>query len=240
MQIRNREALGENAGQYTDFQNSFFSVFNKHFQSYSATTITYDKDGVQHITRIPLNEKPFLKETLGQIKVNIASGIHPLFTANNGINQLAFENFKTVLDTLHTIRDNKIAKIGFDKMSGADRQLTFEAISQAASLLGYPTDATTLGNLLTGREIRNMITNLDNMYDDILVNITNPNYEPLTFTKGENGKRGSGIRGSLSDFLEPLTKHLADITVSSTFDSGKMYQSYVTPSYMTKLMLKFS
>ena len=234
------EALGENAGQYTDFQNSFFSVFNKHFQSYSATTITYDKDGVQHIKRIPLNEKPFLKETLSQIKVDIASGIHPLFTANNGINQLAFENFKTVLDTLHTIRDNKIVKIGFDKMSGADRQLTFEAISQAASLLGYPTDATTLGNLLTGREIRNMITNLDNMYDDILVNITNPNYEPLTFTKGENGKRGSGIRGSLSNFLEPLTKHLADITVSSTFDSGKMYQSYVTPSYMTKLMLKFS
>ena len=234
------EALGENAGQHTDFQNSFFSVFNKHFQSYSATTITYDKDGVQHIKRIPLNEKPFLKETLGQIKADIASGIHPLFTAKNGVNQLAFENFKTVLDTLHTIRDTKIAKIGFDKMSGADRQLAFEAISQAASLLGYPTDATTLGNLLNGREIREMITHLDNMYDDILANVNNPNYEPLTFTKGEDGKKGSGIRGSLSKFLEPLTKHLSDIAVSSIFDSGKMYQSYVTPSYMTKLMLKFS
>ena len=234
------EALGENAGQHTDFQNSFFSVFNKHFQSYSATTITYDKDGVQHIKRISLNEKPFLKETIGQIKVNIASGIHPMFTANNGVNQLAFENFKTVLDTLHTIRDTKIAKIGFDKMSGADRQLAFEAISQAASLLGYPTDANTLGNLLNGREIRTMITNLDNMYDDILANINNPNYEPLTFTKGENGKKGSGIRGSLSKFLEPLTKHLADIATSSIFDSGKTYQSYVTPSYMTKLMLKFA
>ena len=233
------EALGDNAGQHTDFQNSFFSVFNKHFQSYSATTITYDKDGVQHIKRIPLNEKPFLKETLGQIKVDIASGIHPLFTANNGVNQLAFENFKTVLDTLHTIRDTKIAKIGFDKMSGADRQLAFEAISQAASLLGYPTDATTLGNLLNGREIREMITYLDNMYDDILANVNNPTYEPLTFTKGEGGKKGSGIRGSLSKFLEPLTKHLADIAVSTTFDSGKMYQSHVTPSYMTKLMLKF-
>lgn len=233
------EALGENAGQHTDFQNSFFSVFNKHFQSYSATTITYDKDGVQHIKRIPLNEKPFLKETLGQIKVDIASGIHPLFTANNSVNQLAFENFKTVLDTLHTIRDTKIAKIGFDKMSGADRQLAFEAISQAASLLGYPTDATTLGNLLNGREIREMITNLDNMYDDILANVNNPNYEPLTFTKGENGKKGSGIRGSLSKFLEPLTNHLADISVSTIFDSGKMYQSHITPSYMTKLMLKF-
>ena len=234
------EALGENAGQYTDFQNSFFSVFNKHFQSYSATIITYDKDGVQHIKRIPLNEKPFLKETLGQIKVDIASGIHPLFTANNGVNQLAFENFKTVLNTLHTIRDTKIAKIGFDKMSGADRQLAFEAISQAASLLGYPTDATTLGNILNGREIRNMITNLDNIYDDILVNVNNPNYEPLTFTRGEDGKKGSGIRGSLTKFLEPLTKHLSDIAVSTIFDSGKMYQSHVTPSYMTKLMLKFS
>ena len=233
------EALGENAGQHTDFQNSFFSVFNKHFQSYSATTIEYDKDGIQHIKRLPLNEKPFLSETLGQIKVDIASGIHPLFTANNGVNQLAFENFKTVLDTLHTIRDTKIAKIGFDKMSGADRQLAFEAISQAASLLGYPTDATTLGNLLNGREIREMITYLDNMYDDILANVNNPNYEPLTFTKGKDGKKGSGIKGSLSKFLEPLTKHLADISVSSIFDSGKMYQSYVTPSYMTKLMLKF-
>lgn len=231
------EALGENAGQHTDFQNSFFSTFNKHFQSYSATTITYDKDGVQHIKRIPLNEKPFLKETLGQIKVDIASGIHPLFTANNGVNQLAFENFKTVLNTLHTIRDTKK---DFDKMSGADRQLAFEAISQAASLLGYPTDASTLGNLLNGREIGEMITHLDNMYDDILANVNNPNYEPLTFTRGENGKKGSGIRGSLTKFLEPLTKHLSDIAVSSIFDSGKMYQSYVTPSYMTKLMLKFS
>ena len=234
------EALGENAGQHTDFQNRFFSVLNKHFQSYSATTITYDKDGVQHIKRISLNEKPFLKETISQIKVDIASGIHPLFTAKNGVNQLAFENFKTVLDTLHTIRDNKIAKIGFDKMSSADRQLAFEAISQAAGLLGYPTDATTLGNLLNGREVRTMITHLDNMYDDILDNINNLNYEPLTFTKGENGKKGSGIRGSLSKFLEPLTKHLADIAVSSIYDSGKMYQSYITPSYMTKLMLKFS
>lgn len=233
------ETLGENAGQHTDFQNSFFSVFNKHFQSYSATTITYDKDGVQHIKRIPLNEKPFLKETLGQIKADIAAGIHPLFTAKNGVNQLAFENFKTVLDTLHTIRDNKIAKIGFDKMSGADRQLAFEAISQAASLLGYPTDATTLGNLLNGRDIRTMITHLDNMYDDILSNVNNPSYEPLIFTKGEGGKKGSGIRGSLSKFLEPLTKHLSDIAVSSIFDSGKTYQSHVTPSYMTKLMLKF-
>lgn len=234
------EALGENAGQHTDFQNSFFSVFNKHFQSYSATIITYDKDGVQHIKRIPLNEKPFLKEILGQIKADIASGIHPLFTAKNGVNQLAFENFKTVLNTLHTIRDTKIAKIGFDKMSGADRQLTFEAISQAASLLGYPTDATTLGNILNGREIRNMITNLDNIYDDILVNVNNPNYEPLTFTRGEDGKKGSGIRGSLTKFLEPLIKHLSDIAVSTIFDSGKTYQSHITPSYMTKLMLKFS
>lgn len=230
------EALGESAGQHTDFQNSFFSVFNKHFQSYSATTIKYDKDGVPHIKRISLNEKPFLKETLGQIKVNIESGIHPLFTAKNGVNQLAFENFKTVLDTLHTIRDTKK---DFDKMSGADRQLAFEAISQAASLLGYPTDATTLGNLLNGREIGEMITNLDNMYDDILSNVNNPSYEPLTFTKGESGKKGSGIRGSLSEFLEPLTKHLSDISVSAIFDSGKTYQSYVTPSYMTKLMLKF-
>lgn len=233
------ETLGSIAGEYSDFQNSFFSVFNKHFQPYSATIISYD-DGVPHIKRISLNEKPFMKETLGQIRMDIAAGVHPLFNANNTVNRLSLEKFKIILDTLHTIRDRKIIKLGFDKMTDQEKQMAFDAISQASAVLGYPVDVMTLSDHLSGRDVREMIEHLGNIYDDVLANAANTNYDPLSYTKGENGKKGSGIKGSLSKFLTPLTQHLADISVSSIFDNGKMYQSYVTPSYMTKLALKFA
>lgn len=228
------EKLEDATGQYTDFQNAFFTTFNKHFLSYS---VTVSEDGV--IKRIPLNEKPFLKGVISQLKVDISAGIHPLFGAK-GVNQLGLENFKTVLDTLHRIKDNELSKLGLSKMTDQDKQSLFEAISQAAGLLGYPVDATTIENTLTGRDIVQEITHLDNMYNDILANVSNPDYAPLSFNKGKDGKQASGIRGSLSRFLDPLTRNMQDLALNTVFDSGKMYQSYVTPSYISKLFLKFS
>lgn len=225
-------------GTYTDFQNSFFSVFNKHFQSYSATIVTYDSDGTQHIKRVPLNDKPFVKATISHMQADIAVGIHPMFKPN-GIDKQAFASLTAVRDTLHKIKDDKISRYGFNKLNAQDKALALEAVSQAASLLGYPVDKNTLDSLLTGKDIVKMITYLDNMYDNILANVNNPNYDPLSYNKEDNEQKSGGIRGSMTKFLEPLTRHLQDITVNTVFDNGKMYQSHVTPSYMTKLALKF-
>lgn len=57
-------------------------------------------------------------------------------------------------------------------------------------------------------------------------------YKPFTF-KAENN-----IRNSVLKFIEPVTDKLEDTHNSSVYDSGKMYQSYVTPSFMTLLMNK--
>lgn len=57
-------------------------------------------------------------------------------------------------------------------------------------------------------------------------------YKPFEF-KGENN-----IRSSLTKLITPVTNQLEDTHNSSVYDSGKMYQSYVTPSFMTLLMNK--
>lgn len=59
-------------------------------------------------------------------------------------------------------------------------------------------------------------------------------YKPFEF-RAENN-----ILKSVADFIEPVTNKLEDTHNSSVYDSGKMYQSYVTPSFMTLLMNKFS
>ena len=65
-------------------------------------------------------------------------------------------------------------------------------------------------------------------------NLDNASYEPFKF------KAKDSINGNMREFLKPITEHLEDIAVSAFYDNGKMYQSYVTPSYMSKLMQKFS
>lgn len=67
-------------------------------------------------------------------------------------------------------------------------------------------------------------------------NVGNPKakeYQPFTYGAEYN------VRGSISNFLSPITESLEDTAISAFYDSGKMYQSYVTPSFMTKLMIKF-
>lgn len=43
----------------------------------------------------------------------------------------------------------------------------------------------------------------------------------------------------MRNLLTPITDKLEDTAVNAFYDSGKMYQSYITPSFMTKLMNKF-
>ena len=59
------------------------------------------------------------------------------------------------------------------------------------------------------------------------------NYDSFKFKDNPNG-----ITGFVQSILRPFTEALEDVMVSSVFDSGKMYQSYITPSWTTKLFKK--
>ena len=61
----------------------------------------------------------------------------------------------------------------------------------------------------------------------------NKNYDPFKF-KGENS-----IDGHVRGFFSPIAEVMQDTGNNAFYDNGKMYQSYIVPSYMTRLMNTF-
>ncbi|MCF0229994.1 MAG: hypothetical protein HUJ76_09935, partial [Parasporobacterium sp.] len=240
-----REAMlakGINPGLYTDFQSAFFSVMNKHFQSYSATTVEYDKDGNRIYRTKPLNEKVLMKGILSDIKSMIITDAHPLFKAEGTVNQENLNKFKTSKKVLMDARRGLFAKFNTmaeisEKIGSSEVDKIYNAVKDIANLLGYPVDIDTVRELLSKKEITNFSISAENIYSDIEANKNNRDYKPLEMTS-VNGKT-IGIKGDLTKLIEPLTKRLQNMHLDSIYDSGKMYQSYITPSYTTKLFKKF-
>ena len=217
------DRLSDTSGKETDFQGQFYGTFCKHFQPYSVVI----KDGGKYKS-IQVNEHPALKEAMSQVTTQYKIGEHPLFTSE-GINKTAFNELQKAYESL-------------DKFNHTDNDLSQEKNkNEAAKILGYISNL--LGYYVTPDMVKSNLT-LDNykrmysaltyMIKSLKNNLDNATYEPFTF------KAQGSINGNVREFLTPITESLEDIAVSAFYDSGKMYQSYITPSYLSKLMIKFN
>lgn len=235
------ERLSDKSGQEADFQSQFFGVFSKHFQPYSVVLL---EDGKYH--SIPVNSHPALSEAMQTITTQFKIGEHPLFT-DKGINvkllgteRTTFPeadfNLHKALSNLQTIQDrlnhgeqfsDKIAKDATAEIMGVCR------------VLGYPVTEEMLSEAINEENLKYMTDKLYHMVKSLDAALEaqrrepNKQYNPFAFGTDNS------IGGTLRNFLTPITDTLEDTAVSAFYDSGKMYQSYVTPSFMTKLMNKF-
>lgn len=235
------ERLSDKSGQEADFQSQFFGVFSKHFQPYSVVLL---EDGKYH--SIPVNSHPALSEAMQTITTQFKIGEHPLFT-DKGINMklLGTErttfpeadfNLHKALSNLQTIQDrlnhgeqfsDKVAKDATAEIMGVCR------------VLGYPVTEEMLSEAINEENLKYMTDKLYHMVKSLDAALEaqrrepNKQYNPFAFGTDNS------IGGTLRNFLTPITDTLEDTAVSAFYDSGKMYQSYVTPSFMTKLMNKF-
>lgn len=212
------ERLTDNSGKETDFQSQFFGVFCKHFQSYN---VVIKENG--EYKSIQVNEFPALREAVTSVTTQYKIGEHPMF-GPEGVNKKTFQEFKEVYEELSPLRS---------KLDSADQEEVARKLAFASNTLGYYITPDMVKDALNSDTLKDMLTAIGNMIEPIEKNMDNNNYSPFEFDS-----EGS-IRGYLRDFLRPLTDKLEDTAVSSFYDSGKMYQSYVTPSYMSKLMNKF-
>lgn len=239
------ERLSDQSGKETDFQSQFFGVFSKHFQPYSIVLL---EDG--KYSSIPVNNHPALTEAMTSITSQYKIGQHPLFT-DRGINEklLGSENTTSsdaefnlhkALRNLQTIVDSL----------NHNEELTAEQAKEAKSnilgvsrLMGYNVSEELIDNITNDENIKKMtsslffmVKSLDSALAQQKRNASNPNagtYNPFAFGTDNN------IGGTLRNFLTPITDQLEDTAINAFYDSGKMYQSYVTPSFLTKLMNKF-
>lgn len=208
--------LQDTSGKESDFQSQFFSVFDLHFQSYSSGK----KQKSGYSTNI-VNENPALRGIISNIKVAYNIGNHLLFKPES-IDKENYAKFHTAVE-----------KITKTKYEGANTGELISAIQECLNLLGYSETAENILNALNKSTFNIISFNLSNLDKTIAANLNNKSYNPFDY-ESENS-----ILGYLNRTLQPFTNRLEDITVQSTYSNGKMYQSYVTPSYMSKLMLKF-
>lgn len=216
------DRLSDTSGKEADFQGQFFGTFCKHFQPYS---VVIEENG--RYKSIQVNENPALSEAMTQVTTQYKIGEHPLFTTE-GINKDAFKELKSAFEEL-----GKYNHQGYDLTNTETRDEAARTLGYISNLLGYYVTPEMVEENLNKDTFKRMYSALRYITNSLERNLDNATYEPFKF-----GSRDS-INGNTREFLKPITNHLEDIAVSAFYDSGKMYQSYITPSYTSKLFQKF-
>lgn len=216
------DRLSDTSGEETDFQGQFFGTFCKHFQPYS---VVIEENG--RYKSIQVNENPALSEAMTQVTTQYKIGEHPLFTTE-GINKESFKELKSAFKELE-----KYNHQGYDLTNTETKDEAARTLGYVSNLLGYYVTPDMVAENLNKDTFKRMYSALRYITNSLEKNLDNATYEPFKF-----GSR-DGISGNTREFLKPITEHLEDIAVSAFYDSGKMYQSYITPSYTSKLFQKF-
>lgn len=216
------DRLSDTSGKEADFQGQFFGTFCKHFQPYS---VVIEENG--RYKSIQVNENPALSEAMTQVTTQYKIGEHPLFTTE-GINKEAFKELKSAFAELE-----KYNHQGSDLTNIETRDEAARTLGYISNLLGYYVTPEMVAENLNKDTFKRMYSALRYITNSLEKNLDNATYEPFKFGSKD------GINGNTREFLKPITDHLEDIAVSAFYDSGKMYQSYITPSYTSKLFQKF-
>lgn len=236
------ERLSDKSGKETDFQSQFYGVFSKHFQLYSIVLL---EDGKYY--SMTVNSHPALSEAMKSISALFKIGEHPLFGNNGKINSKLLGSDQTtgknsefnLHKALTELREiDKAIKEGKTLDDTMSKTATDNILGISKSF-GYNITEEMLTDVVNAENIKKITESLGYIVKDLDKALQAQNkgtlkeYDPFKFG-GENS-----IGGSLRNLLTPITDKLEDTAVNAFYDSGKMYQSYITPSFMTKLMNKF-
>ena len=238
--------LSDKSGSETDFQSQFYGVFQKHFQLYS---IIKQDDGKYH--SITVNSHPALTDVMNSITAKAKMGELPLFTKEGKISSKLLGSDDTVgkenafnlhkaLSEMQSV--DKALKTGetLDKeKSDIARSNVMKICNDVFGMNLTDADLTDIinaENISTFTEKLNfLIKGKDGLDKALAAQIKGElnNYDPFKFGGDYS------IGGTLRNFLTPITDKMEDTAINAFYDSGKMYQSYVIPSFMSKLFNKF-
>lgn len=236
------QRLSDKSGKETDFQSQFYGVFSKHFQLYSIALL---EDGKYY--SMTVNSHPALSEAMKSISALFKIGEHPLFGKNGKINSKLLGTDQTTGKNSEFNLHKALTELReIDKAIKEDKTLD-DTMSKTATdnilgiskSFGYNITEEMLTDVVNAENIKKITESLGYIVKDLDKALQAQNkgtlkeYDPFKF-----GTENS-IGGSLRNLLTPITDKLEDTAVNAFYDSGKMYQSYITPSFMTKLMNKF-
>lgn len=219
--------LEDTTGAEADFQSQFYGVFAKVFQPYSVVLREKNDKGDWVYRAIAVNQHPALTDAMQEVKVSYKVGMNPMFEGNT-VKKKTLDTFTAIADTL--LEKTKLS------LEENDRAELVQLLTEASNALGYAVEPSDINLALDSTEtFKSMVKALKSISDNLskAIQENSASYDPFKY-RGANS-----IGGYVSDFLTPITSRLEDTAVSSFYDSGKMYQSFVTPSYLTVMMNHF-
>lgn len=223
-QIISRLERGEKTdaeyGADTDFRSQFYNVFNKHFQLY--TSIIENNDGKYFSA--PSNEHPALKDIMTQLQAFVATDQVPMFQGGR-VDAGVLAQFRANVDRIPGLTEQQFNELTPEQIEDAQ-----DMIWLVMKELGTIITADQIADSWNYKNYKAIKSALFHIGDTLSKHLNDEVYDPFEFR--------TGIKGNLMTAIGALIDNLEDVAVSSFYDNGKTYQSYVTPSYLTKFMQK--
>lgn len=217
--------LEDTSGENSDFQSQFYNVFAQSFQPYSIVKRETNENGEYEYKTLLLNERPARKKAYEDLRTAYQLNTIPLFTKGE-VNASNAALLETMANQLVEMSNKGIDKIDWTK--------AIDLVYKAASIIGYDT---TLEEVAPTISSNAALTKVSNAFQNIALNVKKAigmtEYAPFKYNSSY------GIGGFIQSALDVLTSKKEETAISSIYDNGKMYQSNVIPSFLTRLMSRF-
>ena len=227
-------------------RSQFFQNFRKDFLTYSVISVEYDSNGNRQYVTNTINtqgaSKAILNNTISSFKLGLMTNlIIPIVGDLEGRGRVNVDSVRKLKESV-----SKIVKDIQSSFGGTDRTAVESNIFELAKVLskvGLPITPSILKSAFasdsrsknySNTKVSKVLTPLSYLLDTLLDNKNNTTYNPMI--KGEEGN----IYGNYKNIVNILSPYIQDSVESSTYENGKMYYSFTTPSYMGKLVSKLS
>lgn len=227
------------------FRSQFFQNFRKDFTQYSIITVEYDEKGNRKYVTNIINTKGATKTILDNVQTVFKEGLMPnlIIPIKGDIEGRGRVNTDKV-EQLKELRNSITSKLR-DAFTNQRvfRTAINNAVPDITSLLNQIGIEVTPDSIrsalskdayfkqLTSAKSTKILNEVSYLLDTLLDNKDNQTYNPL-----EKGAEGN-IYGNYRNIVRELSRYIQDSIESSTYENGKMHYSFVTPSYMGKLIL---
>lgn len=229
--------------QKEPFRSMFYQNFRKQFTQYSIVTVTEDERGNRIYETHIINTKgasealldnivnAYNSSLMGNIIIPIKGSLDGKGRVNiPKVTALKETNSKLLSSLKNAHSERKLGKFLSSNISNIADLLTAVGISVDIKTLdeAFANDSTRKN--FNNTKVFDVLNNLDYLLETLLDNKDNTEYNPVA--KGAEGN----IYGNYKNIVKVLSDYIQDSIESSTYENGKMHYSYVTPSYMGKLI----
>lgn len=224
-------------------RSKFFQNFRKDFTQYSVVIAEKDSNGKMVYKVHVINTKGVTNTILNNLKIKFSTGsLQGIIVTNDEFDGLGAVNVKNVSKIKNSADDiKKRINKAYENKKTLNKKLEDESVNIASLLneLGIDVLSSTVyqaikdsrKNVNTSTALR-VLNKITNMCDTLLSQKDRTKYNPVNKNDGVGN-----LYGDYKQLVNMFEEFIERSIEACTYEGGKMYYSFVNPSYTGKVML---